>query len=214
MGFKKNMSLVVVVLTLAGVCRAASILTNCILWDGGDEIAGTSANTLNRIQVTYTNVHGGWPGTGNIDVDPLFVAPDSNGHLLPDSPCIDAGDPNFVAKPNKTDIDGNPRIANGIVDMGAYEFFINDPIKLLDVLADDVTGLELHQGIENSLLTKIGMAIDKLENNNEKNVNVVTNSLQAFINAVEAQRGKKLSEEDADDLIVTAQKIIDMLSNE
>ncbi|MHC4160308.1 MAG: LamG domain-containing protein, partial [Planctomycetota bacterium] len=43
-------------------------ITNSILADGGDEIIG-------RITVTYSNVQGGYPGQGNIDVDPCFVNP-------------------------------------------------------------------------------------------------------------------------------------------
>ena len=35
------------------------------------------------------------------------------------SPCLDAGDNAFVQ--GATDLDGNPRILNGVVDMGAYE---------------------------------------------------------------------------------------------
>jgi hypothetical protein len=34
------------------------------------------------VSVEYSDVHGGWPGEGNIDVDPLFAAPgywDPNG---------------------------------------------------------------------------------------------------------------------------------------
>ncbi|MHC4313351.1 MAG: right-handed parallel beta-helix repeat-containing protein [Planctomycetota bacterium] len=42
--------------------------------------------------------------------------------LLPGSPCIDAGDPNYISEPNETDLDGNPRVIGGRVDMGAYEF--------------------------------------------------------------------------------------------
>jgi hypothetical protein len=42
-------------------------------------------------------------------------------HLLPISPCIDAGDPDYVAGSNETDLDGNPRIISGRIDMGAYE---------------------------------------------------------------------------------------------
>ena len=38
------------------------------------------------------------------------------------------------------------------------------------------------------------------------------NSLQAFINAVNAQRGNKIAEADADELIDIAQQIIDLLS--
>jgi hypothetical protein len=42
-------------------------------------------------------------------------------HLLEDSPCIDSGDPNYVAEPNETDLDGRPRVVGGRIDMGAYE---------------------------------------------------------------------------------------------
>lgn len=51
---------------------------------------------------------------------PLFVD-GNNFHLTSLSPCIDKGN---NAAPNlpDTDKDGNPRIVNGVVDMGAYEF--------------------------------------------------------------------------------------------
>jgi hypothetical protein len=79
-------------------------------------------------------------GPGNIDIDPCFVNPgywDPNGtptnanddfcangdyHLLMDSPCINAGDPNYIAEPNETDLDGLSRIVGDRIDMGAYEF--------------------------------------------------------------------------------------------
>jgi hypothetical protein len=38
------------------------------------------------------------------------------------------------------------------------------------------------------------------------------NTLESFINAVEAQRGEEISEPDADDLIQAAVNIINMLS--
>ena len=47
-------------------------LTNSILWDGGNEIW---KNDTSIIDVTYTNIQGGFPGEGNIDVDPLFANP-------------------------------------------------------------------------------------------------------------------------------------------
>jgi hypothetical protein len=43
-------------------------------------------------------------------------------HLLPNSPCINAGDPDYVPEPNETDLDGLPRVIGGRIDMGAYEF--------------------------------------------------------------------------------------------
>ena len=103
-------------------------LSNCILWNGGDEIWN---NDNSIITTTYSDVHSGYPGLGNIDDDPLFVDPngpdsiigteDDNLRLQADSACIDAGD-NSVVEPNSTDLDGNPRIVNSTVDMGAYEF--------------------------------------------------------------------------------------------
>jgi hypothetical protein len=81
-------------------------LVNCILWgDSPQEIYLDSGN----LQASYCDIQGGFPGEGNIGLDPLFVDP-ANGdyHLqstvgsfhggswLPDSlysPCIDAGDP-------------------------------------------------------------------------------------------------------------------------
>jgi len=104
-------------------------IANCIFWNGGDEISNRDNSTF---EVTYCDVWGGFPGEGNIDVDPYFVEPgywDVNGvwidgdyHLLPDSPCIDTGDPNYIAEPNETDLDGKPRVIRCQIDMGAYEY--------------------------------------------------------------------------------------------
>jgi len=126
-------------------------ITNCILWDNkahyGYQISleDDSSTFLN-----YTDLQGGQDalyiepgsaldfGIGNIDDNPGFVGPgywDVNGiwvegdyHLLPASPCIDTGDPNYIPEPNATDLDGQPRLLDGdedgipIIDMGAYEY--------------------------------------------------------------------------------------------
>ena len=42
------------------------------------------------------------------------------------SPCINAGDPGFVASPGETDLDSHARVLCGQVDMGAHEFGIGD----------------------------------------------------------------------------------------
>ena len=44
-------------------------------------------------------------------------------HVMPNSPLIDAGDPNtaFITYLPATDMDGNPRIGNNRADIGAYE---------------------------------------------------------------------------------------------
>jgi hypothetical protein len=185
-------------------------LINCILADDGNEIWN---NDNSIIAVTYSNIQGGWIGTGNIDADPYFVdANNGNYHLLPYSPCIDTGDPNYVSEPNETDLDGKPRIINGRIDMGPYEL-LPDPSNLLEKLSDKIDAMNLPKGTVNNLLTKLNHAIQLLEDNNENNDTAAINSLEAFINAVDAQRGKKISEVDADSLITAAQEIIELLSD-
>ncbi len=93
-------------------------MANCILWDGGDEIwlEGDSS-----VIITYSDVYGGWPGEGNTDADPLFVDPASEDcHLLAGSPCINTGN-NYAPDLPDADIEGNPRIRQCRLDMGAYE---------------------------------------------------------------------------------------------
>lgn len=60
-------------------------------------------------------------GAGNITAVPLiqnYAA--GNLHLQSSSPCINSGNNALVSGP--TDLDGNPRVVNGTVDMGAYEY--------------------------------------------------------------------------------------------
>jgi predicted outer membrane repeat protein/parallel beta-helix repeat protein len=113
-----------------GGIYASGTVTNCICWnDSPDEIHGSAT-------VTYSNVQGSYPGTGNIDADPLFLDPwNDDYHLSYASPCIDAGDIYAPSLPSK-DFEGDPRIFSGngkgylvgsppsgaIVDMGADEY--------------------------------------------------------------------------------------------
>ncbi len=80
--------------------------------------------------VSYSCLQGGWSGAGvgNIDVDP-HLTPD--GHLLADSPCIDAGRPGHVS-PIGIDCDGDRRISGPGIDMGADEFVDGDGDRLPD----------------------------------------------------------------------------------
>ncbi len=104
-------------------------LANCVLWDNSpDQISGTAPD------VRYCDIQGGFPGTGNIAADPLFIDPDKGNYALSaESPCIDAADNAAVPEDIEADLDGNPRFldvpetpdtGNGeppVVDIGAYE---------------------------------------------------------------------------------------------
>jgi len=90
-----------------GCCTISNTLNNCILFSNSDYDDFGSPGAL---------AGNNWFG------DPLFV--DSSGwanlRLQPNSPCINAGNNSYVT--NTTDLDGNPRISGGTVDIGAYEF--------------------------------------------------------------------------------------------
>ena len=197
-------------------------VTNCIFWENipNEIVDNSGSSTL----VNYSDVQGGWSGSGgigNIDADPLFAnAAAVDFHLLPGSPCIDAGDNTAVPLSITTDLDGNPRFlddpatpdtGNGtppIVDMGAYEFGEDCPDDLLECLVEDIIDLDLPQGQENALTATLNAASTLIENGND---NAAVNLLNAFINQVEAFSGNFIPEEDANALIAAAEAIIALL---
>ncbi|MHC4563821.1 MAG: right-handed parallel beta-helix repeat-containing protein, partial [Planctomycetota bacterium] len=119
------------------------LISHCILWDNragnGDHLHladyewGTVYGT--EATVEFSNIQGHknslfvapastvhW-GASNISVDPLFTGPVQDDYRLsPDSPCIDAGDPNYLPGREAVDFDGLPRRFGRTVDLGAFEF--------------------------------------------------------------------------------------------
>ncbi len=65
-----------------------------------------------------------------------------------------------------------------------------------------------------NIFTCLNAAFGALEDENENNDIAAINTLGAFINVVEAQRGKKIPEAEADALIAAAMEIINLLSDE
>jgi hypothetical protein len=106
---------------------SSAAITNSILrYDYPDEVYIDDADDP---VITYSVVQGGWGGVGNIDVDPMIT--DNATHLLADSPCINAGDPNGVYA-DVHDIDGEPRDGDHRVDIGPDEFYDVDADQLPD----------------------------------------------------------------------------------
>jgi hypothetical protein len=98
---------------------SAPVIHNSIVW--GNTAGSFSGQSARSSLVTYSDIEGGFPGDGNLSVDPLFVDPASHDfHLNPASPLIDTGSSHPELPP--TDYDENPRIIGSAVDMGAFEF--------------------------------------------------------------------------------------------
>jgi predicted outer membrane repeat protein len=112
-------------------------LSNTILWNNsaatGPEIYLDYYDKPSTVTISYSDVKGGqacvyvepgyildW-GEGMIDSDPLFVdAATDDFHLTFNSPCRGSGDNAIVTE--LYDFEGDPRICQGTVDMGADEF--------------------------------------------------------------------------------------------
>jgi predicted outer membrane repeat protein len=117
-----------------GAGKATAELLNTIVWNAGGNAIGGSGTTASYSCIEEASVR---PGDGNMNVDPAFFQGggwDDNGTpddpaddtwipgdyaLRSHSPAIDAG---TVAGAPAVDIAGNPRPANGVPDLGAYEY--------------------------------------------------------------------------------------------
>src|SRR5262249_17828936 len=112
-------------------------ITNSVFW-GNTAATGVSIFYSGTIPtVTYSDVEGGWAGTGNFASDPLFTdAANDDLTLVAGSPCKDAGldsvvtAPPFLTDANHVIIDlaGNTRIKGPHVDLGAYERQNSSPV--------------------------------------------------------------------------------------
>ena len=121
-------------------------LRNCILWgntriEAGSPVADQIYSPGNSAVVTYSDVEGEWPGSGNISGNPLFTNAAGNDYALQStSPCkdtaenatlpSDVGDLNWNAnsvEPVPYDLALSGRNIGTSVDMGAYEVYIAPP---------------------------------------------------------------------------------------
>jgi WD40 repeat protein len=108
--------------TAGGIYAESSpvVLKNTVVW--GNNAANIVGAGL--VTATYSNVQNSWPGTGNIDANPLFVnAAAGDFHVLAGSPCVDAGDPASALDPDGTR-----------ADMGAFPTF-QSRLTLPDIAA-------------------------------------------------------------------------------
>jgi hypothetical protein len=100
---------------------SSPVITNSIVWGNsiGQIVDGTPV-------VSHCLVAGGFPGKAVFSADPVLAFP-NDSHLMPDSPCRDAGTLDVPGGLPPTDLDGNPRPLDGLPDIGAYEFNAGAP---------------------------------------------------------------------------------------
>lgn len=178
--------------------EADPTLTNTILWGNTSGISGMQVylnNESNDPDFYYCDIQGGSDNFGlngnfftgnyqnNIDALPLFVSPTSgndttyNGFLADwslqnESPCINMGNP-IGSYPSK-DLASNPRINDGLIDIGTYEYQVitnissNNILSSLLIYPNPTTNtiiIELNQQSEIELLTIEGQILKKIKSN-------------------------------------------------
>ena len=91
-----------------------------IFWNNTHAITSLFNTSLH---ITFSNIQGGFSGTGNINSEPLFT---SEYKLQAASPCINAGDPQtnttgYAVQSGEQDLATMNRIIGAHIDMGAFE---------------------------------------------------------------------------------------------
>lgn len=100
-------------------------IKNSIFWNNTAP-SWPEIKTKSIITVTYSDIKGGWSGTGNINADPLFFNAATNNYRLEQhpcqpgitNPCVDAGDPSSIMIVGSTRADAVQD--SGVVDMGFH----------------------------------------------------------------------------------------------
>lgn len=129
------------------------LISNSILF-GSDVSPGNSPieHLGGSVVISNSLILGDWlgEGDGNFDADPQFVdadgfdniigTADDDLRLLPNSPCINRGDPASAVPSGETDLAGNPRLVGCRVDLGAHESDVDQSIG--DFNGDDRIDLQ------------------------------------------------------------------------
>lgn len=125
-----------------GVLDSKVTLYNCIEYNNGEyplQVSNIEEQNPSLLAIYHSLIENGEESIGvynegwstliydesNIEGDPLFLGGTWQPYNLSEnSPCIDAGTmdlPGFIEIP-EYDLAGNPRVVNGMIDMGAYEW--------------------------------------------------------------------------------------------
>lgn len=168
------------------------VLYNCIEYNNGEyplQVVNVEQQNPSLLAIYYSLIQNGvesisiyneeWStliyDESNIEGDPLFQGGDWQPYNLSEnSPCIDAGTmdlPDFIEIP-EYDLAGNPRVVNGKIDMGAFEWNptvgnheifesnFNDSLVLSPNPASDYLHVKLYREKSQNLEKARGMLMD------------------------------------------------------
>ncbi|MDL2314941.1 lectin like domain-containing protein [Bacteroidales bacterium OttesenSCG-928-C19] len=114
------------------------------LVDGSHEYTGLSELLFKNTLTSYSFLGNNSGNTANIEnTDPLFADVSNNDYRLKrTSPAREIGDTSpdlLYYLPVTEDLDGNPRIVNGKIDLGAYQYIVSDDASLVSITVDGVS---------------------------------------------------------------------------
>ena len=150
-------------------------ISNTIIW-GNNSLSVVVFDPFGSIvNVKYSNIQGGYAGTGNMDLSPVFTDSVNNDFTLQSgSPCIDAGDPN-----SQNDPDGST------ADMGALPIDQNVGIKDERVVTD--YGIRIFPNPFSAFTT-----VEFENENNEKHGLIIYNSTGQIVRVIENITGGEI----------------------
>ncbi len=139
-------------------------LRNNIIWGNTSPSNIQASSSMN---ITYSDIQGVYPGSGNININPLFA--DSNYVLQISSPCIDKGDSSLiyydVEDPNNATFAKYPSRGGLRNDMGAYggplaRLITNQLIGIPNIGSESPVVFALYQNYPNPFNPATKIAFD------------------------------------------------------
>ena len=96
-------------------------IINSILWGNGSELVDNAGSATNAYLISFSDIAGGYAGTSNLDVDPLFKNPTNRDYSLRVcTPLYNKG--TNSASSLAIDYNNAGRILYGTIDIGALEY--------------------------------------------------------------------------------------------
>jgi hypothetical protein len=162
-----------------------SNLNNCIIW-GNVQGTSTVNNCVGTTYYNYSLLEGGILIANEIisNSNPKFInAASQNYALMGSSPAINLGNNTYISGIS-TDIAGNTRIQNGTVDLGTYEYRLNEWMGSVSTdwenvanwsankVLDDYDNLQFNASAANNLVQSKTHYVANITNNSSKQLDI------------------------------------------